>query len=377
MPGASALQKRTPVARPDDARYLTQAAGDARYQTGVLSPLYGFFAKESNALVQRCDVVMVGDSIMEGTGSPNVASRWVDLAQAKLRSRFTTGTQGPGYIPASYAASPSGGGTFPAWTYTGTTFNQGSGLGNKSKQLTAGSTATITRTCTSFKLFLTRTNTSDAVTISIDGAAATTFTLSNAVTSQTWTSPALTTGSHTIVVSQSVGQPHFCGGFFYNGDETAGLALWDGSHSGWRMQDFAATYTEWYNHLPFVAPSLMVLGCGTNDARTTSSGYSAAQYGTYCQSIITQARAKVPNLPILLLPPYSPVTVNFVEPWANYIAQLKSIAGSNAYCALFDMSARIPYLSPDPYSFLIDGIHPTALGHALMSTLATTALSPS
>lgn len=377
MPGASARSKRTPATRPDDLRYLSQATADARYQTGALSPLYGYFAKLSNASAERCDVLMVGDSIMEGLGPATVAQRWVDLAQAKMRAKFGPATQGPGFVPATYAVGPSGGGSFPAWTYTGTFVSQGTGLGNKARQFPAsGGVITLTRTCTSFKLFANLTNLNDAVTITIDGGAPTTWTFNNSIVQQSWTSPALAAGSHTIVINQSVGRPHFCGGMFYNGDETAGVALWDGSHSGWRMQDFDTTWPDWFSHLQFVNPALIVLGCATNDARTTSTGYSAANFGTYTQSIITKARAKIANVPILLLPPYAPVTSSYVEPWANYIAQLKNVAASNTYCALWDMSARIPYMSPDTFSLLADGVHPTARGHALMSTLATTALSP-
>lgn len=358
-----------------DARYITAAAADAKYQTGALSPLYGYFAKEARAKAARCNVLMVMDSIGEGTGADTIANRWVDQAQANLRARWTTGSQGPGYIPAQYAATPSGGGTFPAWTYTGTTFNTPRGLGFKSKQLGAGSTATITRTCTSFELHFRREASLDAVTITIDGGAPVTYTMSNSLIAQKWTSPALTAGSHTIVVSQSVNTPSFCGGYFYNGDETAGYALWDGSHSGARALDYSTTNTDWYNHLTLVNPALMVLGLGTNDSRTSSSGYSSANYKTNMQSIITQARAKVANLPVLLMPPNMPLGT-LIEPWTNYTDKLKELAAENQYTALYDMSTRIPDLTSDPYGFLIDGVHPTPLGHAMLATLATTALSP-
>jgi lysophospholipase L1-like esterase len=360
-----------------DARYISQAAADARYQTGALSPLYGFFAKEARAKAQRCNILMVMDSIGEGTGADTIANRWVDQAQANLRTKWTTGTQGPGFIPAQYAATPSGGGTFPAWTYTGTApFNTPRGLGFKSKQLQSGTVATITKTCTSFELHFRREASLDAVTITIDGGAPITYTMSNALIAQKYTSPALTAGSHTITVTYSVNTTSFCGGYFYNGDETAGLALWDGSHSGARAVDFSTTNTDWFNHLTLVNPALMVIGLGTNDCRTSSSGYSSATYKTNMQSIITQARAKVANLPVLLMPPNKPLGT-LIEPWTNYTDKLKELAAENSYVAVYDMSTRIPDLTSDPYGFLVDGVHPTALGHAMLAALATTAMSPS
>ncbi|WP_145273298.1 SGNH/GDSL hydrolase family protein [Prescottella equi] len=85
------------------------------------------------------------------------------------------------------------------------------------------------------------------------------------------------------------------------------------------------------------------MGCLTNDCRSSSSGYSSAQYKTYAQAIVTQARAKVPTLPVLFIPPYRPIdTEATIEPWENYIAKLQELAAENPHCAVYGMSLRIP-----------------------------------
>lgn len=377
MPGTSALQKRTAVKRPDDSRYLTQTAGDARYQTGSLSPLYGYIAKLAQTSTARCNILMIGDSIMEGQGSSVVTNRWVDRAQTQMRAKWATGTQGAGWQPVQYAATASGGGVFPGWTESGTaSSNIPQGIGYKGRKLASGTTFTKTVTCTSFELHFWR-QANDVMSITIDGGTATTFTLSTSVVYQKWTSPALTPGSHTITVSGASAGGCFLGGMFYNGDETAGLALLDASHSGALALTFATTYPGWFDHVPLFSPTLAVLGCATNDCRTSSGGYSAVNYQTYMQSIITQLRSRTGqgSLPVLLMPPYQPLGT-LIEPWSNYIAALNNLVAANSYTSLFDMSARVPSLASDPYGYLFDTVHPSNLGAASMSALATTALSP-
>ena len=218
------------------------------------------------------------------------------------------------------------------------------------------------------------------MTITIEGQAPVNFTLNVNAVEQSWTSPVLPSASRSVTVTQTGGSssgPVFVGGYFYNGDETAGLALWDGSFSGARMQTWDVDNPDWVNWLTIPNFSLVVLGCATNDSRTSSGGYSSAKFKTHTESIIAKVRAKLPNVPILLMPPNQPVaTTDMVEPWANYMTALKQIAAATSYTVLYDMSTRIPYLSPDVYSFLADGVHPTDLGHAALANLAVSALSP-
>lgn len=363
-PGDAALEKK-----------IDQSVADYRYATGAFAPLYGYYSALARARQSRCDIVALGDSIMEGQGATAVPDRWINKVQDNLRGQWMNGTGGPGFVPATYAAGPNAS-KFPAWSYSATPGALPQGLGYKAARLNDTVTATLTRKCTSFKLFFYRLA-ADVVTIAIDGGAPVTFTMNTSVREQAWTSPALTSGEHTVVITGTGAGTSFCGGVFFDGDETAGVSVWDASHSGATMKLYAETYTNWVEHLQFVAPKLLVMGCLTNDCRSSSSGYSSAQYKTYAQSIITQARAKVPTLPVLFIPPYRPIdTEATIEPWSNYIAKLHELAAENPHCAVYDMSLRIPNLTVDTYGFRADSVHPSSVGMAYMSALATAALTP-
>jgi lysophospholipase L1-like esterase len=317
----------------------------------------------------------------EGQGATTVEDRWIDQLQAELRRKYMSIPGGVGFIPASYASGTTSPNKFPGWVYSNASPpNLPHGLGYKARRLNAGDTATITKKCSSFKLMVHRLA-NDVVTITIDGGAPTTWNVP-VVTGdypQSWTSPALDPAQdHTIVVAGAAGsQTSFCGATFFNGDEAAGVSVIDGAHSGATMKIYAETYPNWVDHLKHITTKGMVVTCLTNDCRTSSSGYSSAQYKTYAQTIINMARAKVPNLPVLFMPPYRlSDSETLIEPWDNYLAKLHELADENTFCAVYDMSQRIPNLTTDTYGLRADGVHPSSAGYAYMAGLATSALTP-
>lgn len=230
---------------PTDAaltKKIDQSAADYRYATGAFAPLYGYYSALARALQSRCDIVALGDPIMEGQGATAVPDRWINKVQDNLRAQWMNGIGGPGFTPATYAAGPNAS-MFPAWSYSATPGALPQGLGYKAARLNDTVTATLTRKCTSFKLFFYRLA-ADVVTIAIDGDASVTFTMNTSVREQAWTSPALTSGEHTVVVTGAGAGTSFCGGVFFNGDEAAGVSIWDASHSGATMKLYAEAYTN-------------------------------------------------------------------------------------------------------------------------------------
>ncbi|WP_213572475.1 SGNH/GDSL hydrolase family protein [Rhodococcus sp. USK13] len=358
-----------------DVPGISRAQADFRYATGAFAPLYGYYASLARARLARCDILALGDSIMEGQGAATVPDRWINKSQDDLRLRWMTGAGGPGFVPAVYAAGPNAT-KFPSWAYSSTPPALPQGLGYKAARINDTVTATITRKCTSFKLFFYRLA-ADVVTVSVDGGAPVTFTMNTSIREQAYSISGLASGDHTIVITGTGAGTSFCGSVFYDGDETAGVSIWDASHSGATMKLYAETYTNWVEHLQFVTPKLLLMGCLTNDCRASSNGYSSALYKGYAQSIITQARVKVPSLPVLFIPPYRPIdTETLIEPWDNYIGKLHELAAENAHCAVYDMSLRIPNVTTDTYGFRADSVHPSSVGMAYMSALATAALTP-
>lgn len=356
---------------------LSDAALRAAYVSRTaLGPLYGYFSKLGLAKSTRCTAYIIGDSIAGGQGAATISARWLNQAQDLLRTQYTLTVTGGQHVPGSYTTGPVNDGTtfFPSWTLGGTTYPSNQGPGNLGIQLTAGATATITRTCTSADLYFQIPFGGPTGTVSVDGGTAQSLSLSTTAVTK-WSSGALTRGSHTFVVTCTAGAMFNDGGYFYDGDETAGFNFWDGSRSGSTMS-YHDTNDDWKNHLPILAPDLLILGCLTNDARSAAGGYSSANYATYLSSIVTKARTAVPNIPILFMTPYVALGT-LIEPWSNYTAKITSQVAATLNSAFYDMSDAIPDLTSDPYGFLQDGVHPTSRGHALLAQLAgASALTP-
>jgi len=383
--------------RLDSFEAISRQEADGLYSVGASGKkLYGYHAMLGLArTAARCDVLVIGDSIAEGQGAPTSALSWRRQAEALIRAEYTTGPQGAGYRPTIHVATNNLGAPLDTgFTRSGAT-NQagygGTGIGAKAVQLNYGDgttdpttgrgTLTVTQTCTSFTVFSQRQGTSESFTVTIDGGAPITVSTPDSTKVRTWNSGPLTPGEHTIVIRQNgsnTSGPSIAGLWFYNGDETAGFSIIDGSYSGARMADWITGGNKgfWQRFMPFITPSLVVLTCITNDIRVNAGNVTAAQYATATQTLINELRAGWPNIPILLMPPFEPQGgIAHREPWENYMAELARIADENPYVAFYDMSARVE-VNPDTYGVLLDGTHTTAKGSALLANLVREALTP-
>lgn len=369
-----------------DTASLTRAALTGSYSrqaaTGPFPALAGWYASLANAANEAVDVLIVGDSLMEGYQASSWANRRPVLDQAALRAKFPSGAAGgSGYIPAEYNFT---GAAAVAWTRGGAApTNQARGLGLRGRQMAATTTYTITQTCTSFELYIYRLS-NDAVTITIDGGTPATWTLvTSGNQNQKWTSPALTPTSHTIVVTFVSGGPVFCGGMFYNGDETKGVRVWDGSTSGSKTSTYttnasgsSTNWSEWIGSTATpgiaVTPDLVVLETLVNDVTTDD----ATTYATNMGALIDLVRTKT-AAPILLMPHWKPLDRTITSPWTDYLEKLRGLAATKTNVAYFELQSRVPDLTGDPYSFLADAIHLNDKGQRFASSLDMTALAPS
>jgi lysophospholipase L1-like esterase len=365
----------------------TTASSREALTSTVSRPLFAFFA----ALAARnCDILVIGDSKSAGQGASVLSNRWTDVLRDNYRAQFGI-TGGYGYIPAW-----SSGGTqeFP-WVFGGTFTNsqQETGLGRHQATLSTSGTATITVDCSSFKLFFGRKNTSsDAVTIAIDGGSATAYSIPGTAGGPTtsgavWTSPALTPGSHTIVVTRTGGSVLFEGGFFYDGDETTGIRTWNGAHSGYYAQYFVDSdghAAKWQGMLTEIDPDLTIIAFGTNEWRT-SPGRTVAQFKTDLQGLISAVRTKSTAGSFLLVMYEEPITgVANASTYAEYVDAAYEVAaedtggpGAGTGVAILDLSRRMPKAeNPDPYSLHTDGIHLNDAGNLIVSDAALGFITP-
>jgi lysophospholipase L1-like esterase len=161
----------------------------------------------------------------------------------------------------------------------------------------------------------------------------------------------------------------------YDGDETKGVRLWDGAHSGYTTANFTANQ-RWQWSLQAPVPDLIFLALGTNDFRANTA---AATYGTDVGLIIDRIRTEnipggadiCPNVPIILVHLQEPVDGSYTPTWASYLAQLEAVAAARTDVFVIDVSAYIP----GGVSLGIgDTLHPDDNGHAAIANIVSRAL---
>jgi hypothetical protein len=199
-----------------------------------------------------CKILVVGDSITEGAGATlNIRNRWSDRMKENLRSRFPTDGNPATtlhYVPSYNVVNmPGDMAVRSAGVTTGTSF----GFGARHTQLTAaGHTVTFTVTGTSARVVYPKSSGGGSFTWQVDGG-----TVSSPV-SQSSASlqdgyvtdiPLGASGSHTVVIAWVSGGSVFIDGLLvYNGDETKGIHVIDGGHSGWGANNFQLNGIQYY-----------------------------------------------------------------------------------------------------------------------------------
>lgn len=373
----------------------TGAAGDAAYIQQV--PRIANYLKREEKLSKyktaleaagttAVNIVAMGDSITEGTGTTNAINRWINLTQTALRYRhgLPVGAEWP-FIP-----------VFPKTTATGIPVTRSGnvvadttrGLAWKAGTIDTDGVVTYTFTGTSFDLLFLKATTTGTISLTIDGGAPVTIdtngvTNGPGTTAFRWSSGALTSGFHTVVITRAASSPagykiYLYGMLTYNGDETKGIRMLDAAYHGisstyWpgaRIDNHVATIMA----IPNV--HLVVCSVGTNDY---GAGNSWATYKTNIEMLVTKLRTAGYTGSIALMNVYKG-SARDEATWAGYGDQLRQIAESDADVAYFDWRMRMPDI-PSPYNagaglgLFNDGLHPNDAGNSYISAFMTDYLS--
>ena len=335
-------------------------------QPSPATKLLGFQAALANRASSPCDILVCADSVGEGVGVSSLSiNRWVNQFLIALRQSYPVDgvAGGYGYRPASTTVINN------APVTAGATSISTNGLAHRSVILGAGGSITFTEVCTSFQLRLKR-STTDSLTVSVDGGGATAI-AAGPSGEFTYTSAALQRDTHTIVVTQTAGSPEVEGIFAMDGDENAGIRLWDSSKAGAKAGDWTVASggsEAWLTAATGFTPSLVILGCLLNDVLAVSS----ATYKTNVANQVAAVRAKWPNVGILLIGSFQPPSrqTGLVSPWANYITALAELAAADARIAFLNLMNRIGSIPTDTYTLLADTTHPNNRGHRLYAQIA-------
>lgn len=371
----------------------TKAGADqiAALRSNVMRSWWAALADCDNA---PADILLVDDSTGEGqattTTKPWLENTWSRRLVSILRQQcMTTPGGGPGYIPAWYACTVAGAGF--VWAGSPTLDAGFSGLGCRSTKLTAAAhIGTITLSgLTSIDLLFTKASGGGTFSYALDGGTATQVSVANATTAygqrQRVTIP--DTGSHVLTIAWVSGQVWFEGVMAYNGDETKGIRLWDSAHSGFRSGQFSgdditgggtAGHT-WDRSIPSTI-ALAFNGLGLNDY---GGNIGSAVYKTRMANLNAAIRAKIgPTVPIVMLAKYRRtdsvgVTAEASDPWANYVAALKSLAAADPYLYVIDLTARMLPASQDTLGLVTgDQVHIGNKGHRFVAHAISRQVSP-
>jgi lysophospholipase L1-like esterase len=358
------------------------------------SKRYTALARWYSALANRdyapAKMVVLGDSISEGSGSSAFGRGWVPQLLNRLRTKFPTsgiGTGGGNGFVATWD-NPGYNGAAPSYTYpvtqSGGSFTMTQGFGLKANTLVStGHQFSYTFTGTSVHVWYILQSTGGSFSVTIDGtvvaaSVSTTGTLGKAV----WTSAALTAGSHTILVTRlasgGAGTILVTGFRIFNGDEAKGIQMFNGSQSGLTSVQMAATPTagdKWAPWINTIQPHLVVIELGLND---WSNSLSLANLKTNLKSIATTVRAQTSTDPSIVI--YAATQANngnYASTYTQLHTVWEEVVAEDAKMALFDPAARIPAPHLDNTDGLYyDMLHPSDKGHATIAEYFASFLSP-
>ncbi|QCC77075.1 SGNH/GDSL hydrolase family protein [Nocardioides daphniae] len=344
---------------------------------------------------QPATVVFVGDSISEGVmlPAPVHKNRMVGLLQTQLRDALDV-DGGAGFMPPYYGDNVGSDDTVRTGVpMVEQTFGQW-GLGMRSLSMPGGSELTYPDQEASTvrvwygqmallggqgKVFV------DGVDITAEGTLSngdpSGETLSSAgeenASALSWTSPELSGSSHVVQVKSVVPGTSFVhtGVEFFDGDETSGIHVVDGSHSGATASHFASDRAV-AGHWEEVAahdPDLIVVNLGTN---------AEPDFPTSLRKLVDEAMAAAPKARILLVDGYEPGT--WTTPmWQVIRKARKDVAADHpGRVAVFDLASLWPVLAKDGTSndglMMEDAgpVHPNVEGNKRMAQIYAELLTP-
>lgn len=386
VPDTNAVPVVTPAV--SDPASWTATAGTLG---GDYTELASWFADVAARDSQKVNVIMLGDSTVEGYRLDSMAETLPQQLNTVLREEFPTSADGGfGFITAQSDTV-----NLPFWPQAlaggATVLNPFGTTGRYVDLSTAGKTVTYTVQdggISSFDIHVIKGAYGSATGgyYKIDGGAAVPFATNDAA-------PVLASILHvaspvtsTIEIGYNAGGGALISGVVeYRGDDTTGITVHNLGYSGSQVADWLAiTGTggplDW---VLLMAPSVFIIQLGINDARTGDGNLTAAQYKTDLTNYIAAIRSKggvLATVPIVLSMTYDPSTgpggAGLNQPWPNYVQAAREIAEADATVVMVDHSAWMyaNYL-PDT-----DGLynaayppHASAHGYEVMAqTLART-----
>ena len=366
-----------------DIKIANQHALDASLYTPIeyvkLRKWYAHLARRNANVAQ---IVCLGDSITEGTGSSVIDRRWQTVLQNNLRTRFGVPAGATfAFLPgATITNTP-----FPAVTRTGNTSVAGKNFGIM-KTLSipdASGSVTFTFTGNRAKLLFTRGSQAAIARVVVDGGTAVTLDTFNAATTSgnvLLDTGLISSGSHTITVSRDPSSIngrviYIDGCAVFNNDDSAGIRVIDGGFHGINTSNFQLTgsIVSGFSTAQVInglgGAGLLIVAYGTNDAGSAAIPPTtmASNIATY----ISQIRAGGWDGSILYVAVYKGGGRTDAL-WNPYVSAIQGLANADPDGIFLNLGSRMPNAPTSSFStsalgLFADGLHPSDIGHAYIA----------
>lgn len=362
-----------------EARRVAGAAASSGVDPALTKVAAGLDLLTAATPSGRVNIVVIGDSNGEGQGAVVESKRWIAVLQDRLRQRANVSGAPVGFLPPAYggtALSPAPSVIDTSNSGATTTLDIRYGLGARGRQYAKGAFSTWTAFFTSFKIHYAKDSFGVNANVTVDGVAQTAFSCNGTAGGGFVASYGpFSEGQHTVKVQCSDLTLGFIitleGLSFFQGDETTGLTVYDGSKFGTVTDSFGAEHAK---SVAALSPTALVFAQGINDTLVYTPSQSQAKLSTLISTTSAAASASAPSKIVLLHPGRS--DVGQLAPYADYVAGWRAAAVANSAYVLDLATVILPAGNPYSAPFFADTVHYSQAGHELVGeTFASTLLA--
>jgi len=304
------------------------------------SPLARYRDALAGRATSPVDIVCIGNSITEGYFASSLANRWVEQILAALNTTYGSGTNVSIYRAGAWGDPAIPPLTLP-WTLTNASPGNSWGFGRKFNNMSAGAQMSLAATSTGFSIVYSQGPSADgfgSFKYAVDGGATTTVNAVNATTlsGRLETVSGLSLASHSVVITPDTANAPIDGIIFYNGNETNGIRVWEGGHSGFLASDFLdPAKPHWIDLLGNISPDLAIIMLGRNEWVT---GVSTGTFIANLATLIANVRATASPAPSILIVAepqgdYAPGPL-----WSSYVTAMANLVASDGNLAYVDLN---------------------------------------
>lgn len=330
------------------------------------------------------DIVMVGDSIMEGYGADQLFGNWPNQLQMLLQAQWpvtSIGTTRRGFYNRRAKYKFIGAPDPLTEKLSGTGSDQNIfGFGRLGQSQGLNTSRSWTDNCTSMGVRIYAKVANHSFEIWVDGVRTQVVTSTTAGEIKEYRTAVMPYGKHTVEVKFTNNTlPIVDCVAIYSGTETKGVRVWESGRSGSIAGEFTPGGPNqsgnpaggWVRSLKDIQPQVIMLGHLTNDSNASNGNRTVAQYKDDMRRLIQHIRSVVPDSLILIQTPQERRAISQPQvagtTWQQYVDAQRELESEFDYVLVESMTEHgIPKSVGYPTDKFIhtDQIHPNTPGYA-------------